>query len=140
MLSPFYVTVLYDEHSEVCKRHMQSVFIAGILTQRWRLLLQPIIADPTKVTTIVKAMCALHNYLSHMKDETYCPAGYADHIGSDGQIAEGFWRQSAINPLDGLEVHSRSMTTAAIQLRDQLSDYFIGDGSVEWQLQHIRRR
>ena len=118
----------------------ERLYVAGILTQRWRLLSRPIIASQSKATILVKAMCALHNYLSYRKDDTYIPVGYADHIGPDGLITDGFWRQAARDPLDGLDVTSRSMTTAAIQLREQLTVYFAGNGSVDWQLQHIRRR
>ena len=120
--------------------NINNIFFIGILTQRWRLLLRPINASPHKVTVLTKAMCVLHNYLRHTKDGTNCPVGYADSLGANGLVSDGFWRQGAVNPLDGLALTSRSMTTASIQLREKLADYFVGNGSVDWQLTHIRRR
>ena len=114
----------------------------GILAQRWRLLFRPIVADPNKVTTLVKAMCVLHNFLLHTQDQDYCPPGFADSLSSSGEVADGFWRangQSA-SSLEGLDITSRSLSTAGVEIRERLRAYFIDQGSVDWQYQHINRR
>ena len=43
------------------RRVIKNTF--GILTQRWRLLMRPIIANRARATSLVQAMCVLHNYL-----------------------------------------------------------------------------
>lgn len=84
-------------------------------------------------------MCVLHNYLRDASDQTYCPPGYVDVVQSDGEVTDGFWRQATC-PLQGLDVHNRSMNGAAFEIRERLCDYFIGPGQVGWQDIHINRR
>ena len=115
-------------------------FLLGILTQRWRLLLRPVVADAEKCTVLVKAMCVLHNYLRTVNDVNYTPLGYVDHTTPAGEIREGFWRQQAVPPLQGLGVTARSATTAAMTIRNRFAEYFSGAGALDWQLDHINRR
>jgi len=112
----------------------------GILVQRWRILLRPIAAEPKKCTLLVKAMCVLHNYLSVKRDPTYAPNGFADTTGPNGEVREGFWRCNAVPPLTGLELTSRSMSAAAIEVRERLRHYFMSHGNLNWQLDYINRR
>ena len=43
------------------RRVIENTF--GILTSKFRIFRRPIIANPSKVTNVVKAACCLHNYL-----------------------------------------------------------------------------
>lgn len=105
------------------------------------MLFRPIIAEPPKVKKLVLAMCALHNYLRDTQDTTYCPPGYADTVLPNGEVREGFWRTGdSVSPLASVDVTSRSMTVAGVELRDMLSEYFVSGGSVPWQERHIHRR
>lgn len=120
------------------RRVIENCF--GILTQRWRLLMRPIIAHREKATKLVQAMCALHNYLCVTQDANYIPAGFADGVGRGGELRNGFWRQEAIPPLNGLDTVNRSMPGAALEIRERMREYFSGDGSTDWQLQVVNRR
>jgi hypothetical protein len=97
------------------------------------------IADAQRATCLVKAMCVLHNYLRKTEDPTYCPPGFADSVDPSGNITNGFWR-AAQSPLDELNIASRSMTTAASEIRNRLVTYFSGPGSVSWQENHVNQR
>ena len=85
-------------------------------------------------------MCVLHNFLCTLQDDSYLPRGYADVVGRDGAVREGFWRQEAVPPLNGLNTISRSVPGAAMEVRERMRDYFSGNGSVDWQLELINRR
>ena len=52
--------------------------------------------QPDKAVGQVKAMCVLHNYLMTTEDQRYVPAGLCDAVEADGQIREGFWRESQV--------------------------------------------
>lgn len=113
----------------------------GILSQRWRLLFRPIVAEPDKAVKLVKAMCVLHNYLRAVKDMSYCPSGFGDITLPNGVIRDGFWRHGDPVPhLQGVRTTSRSSSNAAAEIRERISHYFVNEGSVEWQYQHIHRR
>jgi hypothetical protein len=71
---------------------------------------------------------------------TYIPAGYTDLLGPDGTVHEGFWRQAAVDPLEGLDLTSRSQPTAGVEVRERYREYFSGPGSLDWQWEHINRR
>lgn len=59
----------------------------------------------------------------------------------DGSIREGFWRScESTSLLEGLSVTSRSVNNAALEIRDKLSRYFVTNGSVSWQYDHIHQR
>ena len=102
--------------------------------------MRPMLASREKATLLVKAMCVLHNYLCTTKDGHYVPPGYADVVGRDGEVREGFWRQEAIEPLEGLNTVNRSVPGAAVEIRDRVREYLNGDGSLEWQLDYVNRR
>ena len=57
----------------------------GILTQLWQLLMRPIIANRERATSLVQAMCVLHNYLCTTQDANYIPRGYTDGVGRGGE-------------------------------------------------------
>ena len=116
------------------------IIVLQVLSQRWRLLFRPIIAEPDKVSILVKAMCVLHNLLRASKDTSYCPPGFTDSVGANGYLSEGVWRTLPVSPLEGLTTTSRSINIAAVQVRERLREYFAGNGSVDWQMRVINRR
>lgn len=102
--------------------------------------MRPILATREKATDLVKAMCALHNYLCTTQDANYVPAGYIDVVGRNGEVRNGFWRQEAVAPLEGLDTVNKSVPGAAVEVRERLTEYFSGDGSLDWQLEYVNRR
>ena len=67
------------------RRVVENTF--GICSSRFRVFRRPIIASVNTVTSVTKAVMALHNYLMYGRQfaakNEYCPEGYA----------EGDWRQ-----------------------------------------------
>lgn len=135
----FVLVLNYPQHN-VYKMLKCCLLCTGILAHRWRILFKPIAATPANVVKLVNAMCVLHNFLRKTSDETYCPRGYADVVGTSGEISDGFWRSQPVSPLEGLGITSRSLNTAGSVVRDNLADYFVTNGQVSWQYDHINHR
>ena len=114
--------------------------LADILSQRWRLLFRPIIAEPDKVSILVKAMCVLHNFLSASEDTSCCPPGLPDSVSANVDLSERFQRILPVSPLEGLTTTSRSINIATVQVRERSREYFAGNGSVDWQMRVINRQ
>ena len=117
------------------RRKVENVF--DICASMFGVLRRPIIAKVEVVTSITKAVTALHNYLMSGRQlgecEEYCPAGYA----------EGEWRNNDTET-DGLvplsNAGSNNYSRDAKQVRDDLRDYFVSpEGSVEWQWDAVTR-
>lgn len=117
------------------RRCVENAF--GILVSRWRAFLGTVTGTPELLTDMVKAAVCLHNFL--MADRAYCPDGYADEVSGD-QIQDGSWR-SAVTPVGAAAVPtSNRCSLAAMELRDEISNYFLSAaGSVPWQVKVIRR-
>ena len=126
------------------RRIIENTF--GIMATKFRIFRRAIIANPEKVTKITKAACSLHNYLkiseacNATSNRPYCPPGYADHEGGDGNLIPGDWRLEAANGIrDICRVGSNTYSHSAANLRDTLMSYFTSsDGAVPWQIHHVR--
>ena len=115
------------------RRQVENVF--GICASRFRIFRRPIIANVETVTSITKAVVALHNFLMFGRtlDSAYCPTGYED----------GEWRQEEDIQTEGLQplssAGSHNYSRDAKQVRDDFRDYFIGAGAVSWQWDYVSR-
>lgn len=98
------------------RRCVENAF--GILAARWRLLRKPIECQPEAVEDYVKAMCVLHNYL-----------------GASTQ------QSTSTNPstLQSISNRVTNSSSAAQSIRDQLTQYFLTDGEVTWQLDYANQ-
>lgn len=103
----------------------------------WRAFLGTVTGTPELLTDMVKAAVCLHNFL--MAHRAYCPDGCADEVSGD-QVQDGSWR-SAVTPVGAAAVPtSNRCSLAAMELRDDISNYFLSAaGSVPWQVKVIRR-
>lgn len=99
-----------------------------------------IVSSPDKATNLIRAMVVLHNYLRSVSDNAYSPPGYADIANSNGDVTPGFWRSEHSMELPNVIQSSRSTSTQAIDVRDQLVQYFSDASSVEWQEAYINRQ
>lgn len=99
----------------------------GILSARWRILLQTINAEPDMVENIIKACVCLHNFL-RVKSPTYCPPGFSDCDDLDN----GQWRKNAGKHILQSVGHStyRNSTHRALKLRDEIAFYLSGEGKI----------
>ncbi|MCP4489990.1 MAG: transposase family protein [Gammaproteobacteria bacterium] len=109
----------------------------GILSQRWRVLRKMLETDTESAEKIVLCCVALHNWLRNTDPVgPYCPVGFADATTNNGTITEGHWRQenngsdnTSQIPFQG----NRNPARKAIEIREILTDFFVGEGSVSWQ-------
>ena len=114
------------------RRVVENTF--GIRASRFRIFRRPIIASVDTVTSITKAVVALHNYLIHSREfgpkNDYCLEGFEDD----------HWRKEhvetkALQSL--LSVGSHNYSRNAKKIRDEFRDYFWRAGSVPWQWEHV---
>lgn len=105
----------------------------GILSSRWRALLQTINLDPGNAENVVKASCVLHNFLI---EQAQLPEAYVDEMDYFGNIVEGAWRTEVQGvQLDCLApTHARNYTRNAVTCRDTFAKYFCSPaGAVPYQ-------
>lgn len=89
----------------------------GILANRFRFLLTTINAHPEKVVHMVHAACVLHNYLGN--HSTALPDS-----GPESAREQRFF---------GLQRTRGRANAFAATVRDDMRDYFNGEGAVSWQ-------
>ena len=111
----------------------------GILAAKWRIFRQPIQAKVDTVDSIVKAAVCLHNYII-MQEETLNPfeRSYTNLTDNDvsGVMANGEWRNES-EPVGTFTRIGRqgSNNQGGVQanIREELTSFFINEGSVDWQ-------
>lgn len=117
-----------------------SSSLPGILAQRWQILRKPILGDPKNIEMMVGACTVLHNYLLINNDRTYLPGGSADAIFGEGEGAQGQWRAAGEGLQQAPGTNVRNYTMVASETREEFRDYFMAEGAVAWQYDHVKRR
>jgi len=120
---------IYNYRHSRARRTSENFF--GIFSNRFRLFLKPIEAMPQNVKNYALAAVALHNYL-YAKNVNYCLAS---------EIYDDVLNSSVRKPTCNLpnirhQVGNRSSVRAQ-EIRNELCEYFISEGAVEWQLAKI---
>lgn len=112
-----------------CRRIVENGF--GILVSRFRVFEKPITLSPHKVDHIIKAACALHNWLRKTSLTTYTPPGYIDeeHVSAGDEQREIFNQQAFQNIIYNYGNSAKN----AILVREKYCDYFNTEGAVPWQ-------
>ncbi|CAH2011243.1 unnamed protein product [Acanthoscelides obtectus] len=102
------------------RRVVENAF--GILSARFRIFHKVINLKLDTVDLVVKASCALHNWLRTTSSRVYVPRDSIDREDIDtGEIINGLWR-SEVEPLQFARL-----------LREKYTDFFNGEGAVPWQ-------
>jgi DDE superfamily endonuclease len=117
------------------RRVVENAF--GILAARFRVFEKPMPYSPDKVVKIVKTCCALHNWL---QQTTLQNRHYEFTVDTErtqaGTTIPGSWRNEP-QPL-GMQAmpisHSNHPSHNSAGLRESYANYFVGSGSVPWQL------
>lgn len=119
------------------RRIVENAF--GILVSRFRIFEKKILCNLSTVDKIVKACCALHNWLRKTASNTYCPPRSVDEeIIDTGEIIPGKWRsevqqiRSITKPTTGYK-----SSRLAREFRDHMKRYFNNEGAVPWQESRI---
>ena len=107
----------------------------GILASRFRIFQKPIPTDVHTTDKIIRASCALHNWLRLTSSNHYLPRGCVDEEDMDsGAISEGTWRRELISALPSITDHNTNNAARhARELRDKYADFFSAAGAVSWQ-------
>lgn len=103
----------------------------------WRVLLTTIATHPTTCDHIVKAICALHNFLI---DETPSGEQHPSAMADSGDDDNGRWLLE-VAPLPQALIRRRGNnrpSQASMDARDFLVNYFSHEGAVDWQMGMIR--
>ena len=99
----------------------------GIVVHRFRMLQVAIPLEPKKAELIVLAIVALHNFL-----RTKC-AEYS-HSVADSEMVPGEWRKNPNAQLPSVSLQgSNRSSTHAREIREEILDYFITNGQIDWQ-------
>ncbi|XP_045760625.1 putative nuclease HARBI1 [Maniola jurtina] len=107
----------------------------GILASRFQIFQRRIPTDVDTTDKIIRASCALHNWLRKTSSSTYFRRGCVDEEDTDsGTITEGSWRRELINNLPNITDHNTNYAgRVARDLRNKYAEYFSGPGAVPWQ-------
>ncbi|KAH9365093.1 hypothetical protein HPB48_021084 [Haemaphysalis longicornis] len=128
--------VIYNYRLSRARRCVENAF--GILASRWSIYDRRINLEPENAENVVKATCALHNFLciSTGAAAHYCPPGYADVEDTFGNVREGAWRAeggggAAMFQLQGTK--ARKSAQSAVRVRAEFVNFFSNEGQVSWQ-------
>lgn len=106
------------------------------MSAKWRVLLTRIGTSPMVADKIVKACCALHNFLidESQRENAGNPTAMADRDGDDGA-----WRDMVGQGLAPVAVGRRNNRAPndALAQRLDLVRYFTNEGALDWQDERI---
>ncbi|XP_057302741.1 uncharacterized protein LOC130636907 [Hydractinia symbiolongicarpus] len=106
----------------------------GILSARFRIINSTINLSPSKTTSLVMAIVALHNMLMTKSKDSYAPVGLVDQEDLlTNRIVPGQWRGMADVSNDLQTCAQRKASSNAKEIRCVFKDYFMGSGQVSWQ-------
>ena len=105
------------------RRCVENAF--GIMAQRWRIFRGTVGVAPDKAVTIVKTACVLHNFVRSREIDADGPGRSAPTAPTDLDAAPGLQDVTRA----GANTYSRE----AARIRQALTDYVNGAGSVQWQ-------
>ena len=108
----------------------------GIMANKFRVFINPICLQPSKVDFIVQACCAMHNMLRTIAPTRYNVVDDDVNVGLQSTIQPTPTPSTSTTPtMQPARVSGRrSATQVAKKFRDNLCEYFISEpGAVEWQ-------
>lgn len=121
----------------VCRarRVVENVF--GIVSAVFRVLRKPMLLKPEKASTVVLTVALLHNFLRRRPESIalYNPPGTFDSEQL-GIVTNGSWRgmvSEECNSLCPLRNVPRRAKINFLNMREELADYFMAEGKLEWQ-------
>ncbi|KAJ8945478.1 hypothetical protein NQ314_009230 [Rhamnusium bicolor] len=114
------------------RRIVENAF--GILASRFRIFEKPMACLRETVDKIIKACCALHNWMRITSSNNYTPSGSLDEEDIDsGRVMQGSWRDEINKTLPSIgTVGSNHSSNLAREKRDRICRYFNGEGALPW--------
>ena len=126
---------IYNYRHSRARRISENLF--GTLANKWRAFQQPLNLSPQKARSITFCALVLHNFLrSSSSKNVYTPPGYVGSFDSEGQLVQVHWRLETKNSLgvfSGIasQVGRKAPINAKV-IRENYTEYFMNEGSVEW--------
>jgi hypothetical protein len=117
---------------------VENVF--GISSSVFRVLRKPLLLQPENATLIVMAVAHLHNFLRKNEESInlYSPLGSMDYE-VEGRLMPGSWRNDSNEKRTSLLQLQRILKRpprTAMEIRNELADFFIKEEKIPWQNQH----
>lgn len=112
------------------RRMIENTF--GIMSSQWRIFRTAINAHPELVEDIIEACVCLHHFLRQHNDSII---GIVD-VNNQSSFTSGSWRSLQSNMLP-LQRRVTNPQNKAKEIRNQYANYFMNEGSVEWQMNKI---
>ena len=113
---------------------IENVF--GIMSAKFNILHKGINMEPENATTVISAVCHLHNYLRRHGGENYIGV-VAGPPEQRHLIAPCDWRHHSANMTDQQAARHRNHSAYAKDVRNKLADYCVNDGDVAWQYDQV---
>lgn len=126
--------LIFNYRLSRARRIVENAF--GILANRFRVFLSPILLSPVNAEKVVLCSCALHNYLRIKSPTRYTPPGSLDMEMDDGTTRPGDWRSEGVMTPLGQQCGNR-YTYDAKEIRELFCNYFNNHGQVPWQNKFI---
>lgn len=123
---------IYNYRTSRARRIVENAF--GILAARFRIHRTQMNMSPESIGSVVRATCALHNYLMSSSLNSYAPLECFDsEYYEEGTITSGLTtKDSTLEPLQRT-TQGRTIQTAN-QIRSQFMTYFVTEGKVPWEV------
>ncbi|XP_071652211.1 uncharacterized protein [Temnothorax longispinosus] len=135
---------VYNYRLSRARRTIENAF--GILSSRWRILRNNIIADVENVEKIAAATVCLHNFLRISEERVpayervYCPSFFVDNVQPDGSITPDTFRNDHVDSFERIgRLGSNNASRNVMELRDSMANYLSNEGAVHWQWDYIFR-
>ncbi|CAH1975213.1 unnamed protein product [Acanthoscelides obtectus] len=94
------------------------------------------ISKPAKAEWVIMTVILLHNYLRKHSPNIYTPFGTLDYE-VNGNLTEGSWRNEGdMTSMVPIRNIPRRPTNYCTKVRDEIANYFINNGALEWQDQY----
>lgn len=122
---------IYNYRTSRARRIVENAF--GILAARFRIYRTQMNMSPETIESVVRATCALHNYLMSSSLTSYAPSECFDRENfEEGTTTSGLTsRESTLEPLQSTRQGDAPRT--AKQIRSEFMSYFVNEGKVPWQ-------
>lgn len=143
MLKPFRQADLTSHERKIfnyrlsrARRTVENAF--GILASRFRIFYTHINLEPENTEKVVKASCALHNFLIAHSKKSYAPLNcfYRENPENGSVISDGYnTENSAMKNLQRRNP-GNTLNTSKI-VRENFMNYFCCEGKLPWQDEYI---
>jgi hypothetical protein len=118
---------IFNSRLSRARRVVENSF--GILVNRFRIFRHAIQLQPEKVSHIVMAACALHNYLTDKNVR-----GSDDIVDN---LNDSTGKEKPVTHIQHIpRVKGAHYNSASKAVRDNLAQYFVSDGQIPWQWKH----